>query len=167
MFGVRRVSKSDYQQFLRSRPWHVHVVLDEQAMKQMSDNRALELARRWNYFLCKAALHRRFSSFALDDRFHWIAVFQGSRDARNRHMHLLLYVPPTLWASSRVRELRLRSAVQTTWLRARHAARAAPAPLFVWNRFIGTDEDSRSVATYVSRYVSPADWNEAEIVFSQ
>lgn len=162
---MRRVTKADYQDFLRSVPWQIHVVLDEQALKTMSDRAALELVQRLSFDLCKTNLHRKFSKFPLSDRCHWMGVFQGTRDARSRHLHVMIYIPPSLWRDSCLRKLRIKSAVQSSWLRVRCGI--ARTPDFVWQRVISGAADSTSVATYVSRLITPDDWDIGSVYFSQ
>ncbi len=164
---MRQIAKSDYQGFLRSIPWQVHLVLDEQVLKRISDNAALELARKLGFHLCKMNLHSKFSTFALKERFHWVAIFQGTRDAGNRHLHIMIYFPPKLWRGSVARRLRIMSAVQRAWLKARRSVGKAKMPIWIWQRVISGDEDSASVATYVSRFITPGDWNIGNVYFSQ
>lgn len=165
---MRRVDKSDYQEFLRAYPWHYHIVLDEHLLKKVSDKRALELLRRMCFFLCKRYLHRSFSKRPLEERFHWMAVFQGNRLYQSRHVHVLLYVPPGLWKEMKVlRRLRVNGAIESAWIAGRWAMRIKDGPLFVWKRFISDEQDNRAAATYVTRLVSPSGWNEAEVYFSQ
>jgi hypothetical protein len=133
-------------------------------LSKVSDKRALDALRRTNYQLCKQFLRRRFSNKPLEERFHWIAFFQGQRDAGTRHLHVLFYVPAAQRPKTPFENLKMQSAIQAAWLQAREGAR----PVFPWIRTIQGESDNASVATYVSRYCLPVEWNNCgDVHFSQ
>jgi hypothetical protein len=156
------LSKHDIQDWLRGNPWTFHLVIDPADLRRASDDRALKALRIMNYELCRQLLGRYFRQMQLDERFHWVGFFQGSRDAGTRHLHVLIHVPERLRPSTPFAALKLKSAIQTAWL----CARDRVGPPLIWVRAIQDDGDSRSVATYVSRHCSVAAWNEKDVHFS-
>jgi hypothetical protein len=158
-----QVSKQDIQDWLRGKPWAFHLIIDPADLRRASDDRVLKALRKMNYLLCKELVGRRFERKQRDERVHWVAFFQGSRDSGTRHLHVLLHLPERLQPQAAFAALKLKSAIQTAWLYARDRM----GPPLIWARAIQDDGDSRSVATYVSRYCSVATWNEKDVHFSQ
>ena len=156
------MTKTHIQTWLREIPWALHLVLSPTDLKFSSDERALAALRKMNFFLCKRYLRRRFSKSCLEHRFHWIAFFQGTREAGNRHLHVLIYVPTGLRPATPFEEMKLKTMVRGAWL----CAREGCGSLFPWVRAIQDGGDSRRVATYVSRYCSMTSWNEQDVRFS-
>lgn len=156
-------TKHDIQDWLRGEPWAFHLVIEPADLRCASDDRALRALRRMNYLLCKALVGRYFHKKPLAERVHWTAFFQGTRDASDRHVHVLIHVPEQLRPTTAFAELKLKSTIQTAWLNARDRI----GPPLIWVRAIKDESDSRSVATYVSRDCSIAAWNEKDVHFSQ
>ncbi len=157
------LAKGDIQEWLRGVPWTLHLVLSASDLRSCSDERALNALRKMNYRLCRRLLHRRFSEKPLEQRFHWIAFAQGQRDAATRHLHVLIHSPESVRPTSPFGMMKLTTAVQSAWL----SERDSLGPLLPWVRAINGAGDSRSVATYVSRYCSTAAWNGEDVHFSQ
>jgi len=154
--------KSDLQDWLRSIPWSHHIVIDPNQLRRWSNERALRSLKKMNYHICKRLLHRRFAMAPLDERFHWIAFYQGDRTAGTLHLHILLHTPVSMRPSSAFEGMKLSSALHTAWLSGRDGG-----PLWPWMRVIREEGDSRSAATYVSRLCSASSWNDQGVQFSQ
>jgi hypothetical protein len=157
------VTKEAIQSLLRQQDWGVHLVLEPAYVMSVGDHAALAQLRRINFGLCKRFLHRRFAKHHLAERFHWVACFQGTRDAGTRHLHVLFYVPARVSTATPFQRMKLLTAMQTLWLR----VKARHYPVFVWARCIGDPADSRAVATYVSRQLTPRPWELEAVRFSQ
>ena len=119
--------------------------------------------RRLNYRLCKRLLHRRFAEFPLDERIHWVGFPQGTRDAGTRHAHVVIHVPASVPMDTPFQRMKVKTAIQTEWLRVRDR----DAPLWLWARCIEGSADSKAVATYVSRELTPRLWEREDLWFSQ
>lgn len=153
-------SKRVIQDWLRAHPWGLHVVLESEVVQPTSDACILNRLKKANYLLCKRFLHRRFSKRPLEQRFHYIAFFQGHRDAGTRHVHVLVHIPQCVRPANSIQQFKLRSAVQTAWLA------ASDKVYFPWVRAIKDVADSCGAATYVSRYCSFAYFTGGDIQFS-
>jgi hypothetical protein len=155
-------NKEAMQSLIRRHEWAYHLVIPGRDVMRMGDQGALSRMKELNFGLCKRRLGRKFASFPLDERFHWLGIFQGRREFGSRHLHVLLYVPSAVPSSSSFQQLRLSQGIQSMWLRVRdhHSA------LWLWNRRIDGDADNKAVATYVSRELTGTSWAE-DVHFSQ
>ena len=129
----------------------------------MGDEVVKTQLRKLNYRLCRRLLHRRFAKFPLPARFHWVGVFQGTRDAGTRHLHVLIHIPASVPMDTPFQCMKVKTAIQTAWLRAGFRI----DQIFPWARHIDSSADSRAVATYVSRELTPTLWELEELCFSQ
>ena len=128
------------------------------------DQSVLVSLDRLNFRLCKRLLPRDFSEFARDDRFHWAAVFQGSRTMADRHLHVMIHVPAAISWNTPLQRLKVQYALQAEWLR---LERLWPRENLPWCKTILDDAASKSVATYVSRQLTVVQWTAEEVHFSQ
>jgi len=155
------VLKKDIQTFLRNWRWHLHFGLDAATVMPHLDSELTGSLNRLNFRLCKRFLHRKFSEDPVDRRIHSVALFQGTRAARTRHLHVLIHIPPHIdWNANFAR--RVRQAVQTEWL----GVRPPKAPPFAWCNSLPEGADSNAAATYVSRHLNSALWEGDEVYFS-
>ena len=88
---------------------------------------------------------------------------QGTRDAGTRHAHVIIHVPASVSLDTPFQRMKVKTAIQSEWLRVRDR----DAPLWLWARLIDGSADSRSVATYVSRELTPTLWEREDLWFSQ
>ena len=79
---------------------------------------------------------------------------QGTRDAGMRHAHVIMHVPASVPMDTPFQRMKVKTAIQTEWLRVRDR----DAPLWLWARCIDGSADSKAVATYVSRELTPTLW---------
>jgi len=157
------VTKQAIQSTFQQHAWQAHLVVDQGYVTRVGDETVKAQLRRLNYRLCKRLLHRRFAEFPLEDRIHCAIFFQGMRDAGTRHAHVIMRVPASVPVDTPFRRMKLKTAIQTAWLQVRDR----DAPLFLWARLIDGSADSKSVATYVSRELTPTLWEREDLWFSQ
>lgn len=147
----------------RQQNWDIHLVVDPVYVTRAGDEAVKSQLRKLNYLLCKRLLHRRFAEFPLAERFHWVGFFQGLRDAGTRHLHVLMHVPASVPMDTPFERMKVKTAIQTAWLRAGFRT----GRIFPWIRYVDGYADSRAVATYVSRELTPTLWEREEFCFSQ
>jgi hypothetical protein len=162
-FLVLSITKRDIQDLFRGYRWHFHVVIEPRDVMWMGDQEALTQLRLLNYRLCKWWLPKRFAELPLERRFHWAAFFQGSRDAGTRHLHVLLYVPPSVPMATTLERVKLNSSIQQIWL----GVRDGNSVFWLWKRPIEDAGGSRAAATYVSRQLTRVSWGAEDVHFSQ
>ena len=155
------IKKHNIQFALRDCDWHIHMVMDANFVRRTTEIGCLENMRKLNFGLCKDLLPRRFAEFELDERFHWVAVFQGSHDALNRHGHFLLHVPTAINVEQPLQRIRLNAAIGKYWA----GLRWGNGSLLPWYRYVEDLADNNAVATYVSRDLTRQAW-EKDVYFS-
>ncbi len=157
------LTKAAVQCLLRNYDWSYHIVIEGRDVMRMGDQATLSRLKELNFGLCKKWLSRKFARLPLEQRFHWVACFQSSREFGDRHLHLLLHVPSSVPADTCVRRLKFSQSLQGAWLRVRDRS-AVP---WLWHRRIEDAADNKAVATYVSRELTRTTWEAEDVHFSQ
>jgi hypothetical protein len=75
------------------RPWHLHITLQPLYYDRWADSEMKELVTHTEYLLCKEYLHPAFAKFCLEDRFHGRVCFHGQQGSKDRHCHIVYYIP--------------------------------------------------------------------------
>ena len=162
---MKRPSKFEYQELLRSAQWGIHMSLSKEICSHFAEDDIRTIIHRTCYRLSKRLLNRRFANFQLHDRFHAIGFFHG-RETHERQPHVLFHVPWSVRSSrSRIWKLKAREILNRPWLSC-----SPPAPVYACIKFIESEAYTRNAATYVSRFAGEKTWGDdisPDIFFSR
>lgn len=160
---VPRASPYDYQEWLRTIRWRYHLVLNQTACRDLTDDDLRIWLRRLVYRANKRWLNRYFARMPIDQTIHFVGVFHNQRHDGTRHLHALIAAPAHvssllhLWLKTQVHQWNLRPDANTASWTAEVPVQISP---------ISNETYSCNAATYVSRGFTLEDWDE-RVFFTQ